>query len=277
LSDPVAKYIPEAKQYGDGLRVEHLVYMTSGLHEYTELPRASGDPWMSFFYFTRDEAIRTSLAQPKLEFVPGTQWAYRNINYMVLTKIVEVVSHESFAEFMWQRVFGPLKMSHSEIDDDTTEVIAHRATGYAPRNDDRVQKEMAGAGVTIKRGEGWVRLVRVSPHFGGSGVFTTLEDLLQWDRNWYSGQLAGPDFTVLMNTRKRFANGKDNDALGLVWRDFYGHPALDYSGGDTDTSSYMVRFPELRLTLICLSNMPLGDAEGHARTVMDLLHGWGKL
>jgi len=277
LSDPVAKYIPEAAKYGDGLRVEHLVYMTSGLHEYTDLPRVSGDPWMSYYYFTRDEAIRTSLAQPKLEFAPGTKWAYRNINYMLLTKIVEVVAHEPFAQFMRESIFAPLRMLHSEIDDDATEVIPHRATGYAPRSDARVQKELAAAGVTVRQGDGWVRLVRISPHFGGSGVFTTLNDLLLWDGNWYSGQLAGPKFTALMNARETFANGKDNDALGLVWREFYGHAALDYSGGDTDASTYMVRFPEQRLTVICLSNMPLGDAEGHAHAVLDLLHTWGKL
>jgi hypothetical protein len=55
---------------------------------------------------------------------------------------------------------------------------------------------------------------------------------------------------------------KDNNAFGLVWRSSYGHPMLDYSGGDTDTSSYMARFPEQRLTIICLSNMPLGEADG---------------
>ena len=71
---------------------------------------------------------------PLLEFTPGTQWAYRNINYMLLTKIVEVVSYESFAKFMHDRVFTPLGMLHSEIDDDTTEVIPHRATGYAERS-----------------------------------------------------------------------------------------------------------------------------------------------
>ena len=30
LSDPVAKYLPEVAKYGNGLRIEHLVYMTSG-------------------------------------------------------------------------------------------------------------------------------------------------------------------------------------------------------------------------------------------------------
>jgi len=52
---------------------------------------------------------------------------------------------------------------------------------------------------------------------------------------------------------------------------------LDYSGGDTDTSTYMARFPEQHVTVICLSNMPLGDAEGKADDLLDLLHTWGKL
>ena len=276
LSDPVTKYVPEVAKY-DGLRIEHLVYMTSGLHEYTDEPRKSRMPWMTYYYFTREEAVAAALRPDQLEFTPGTKWAYRNVNYMLLTKIVEIVSHQDFAEFMQRRVFGPLGMSHSSINDDTTEVIPHRATGYALRSDQRVIRELAQAGVAIKPGEGWVRLVRVSPHFGGSGVFTTINDLLLWDKNWYTGTLAGPQFAQLMNKRMKFRHDKDNDALGLVWRTSYGHSMLDYSGGDTDTSTYMTRFPEQHLTVICLSNMPLGDAEGKAQAVLDLLHGWGKL
>ena len=45
LDDPVAKYIPETAKYGSNLRIKHLVYMSSGLHEYTDLPRQSGLPW----------------------------------------------------------------------------------------------------------------------------------------------------------------------------------------------------------------------------------------
>ena len=40
LPDPVAKYLPEVSKYGDGLRIEHLVYKTSGLREYTDEPRS---------------------------------------------------------------------------------------------------------------------------------------------------------------------------------------------------------------------------------------------
>jgi CubicO group peptidase (beta-lactamase class C family) len=277
LEDLVSKYIPETAKYGDGLRLKHLVYMTSGLHEYTNLPRASGDPWMTFFYFTRDEAIRTALKPETLEFAPGTQWAYRNLNYMLLTRIVEEISGEPFSTFMQQRVFRPLEMQHSDINDDTTLIVPNRATGYAPRSDPRLIEELAQVGVQIRPGEGWVRLVRVSPHYGGSGVFTTLDDLAKWDENWYSGKLAGQAFTELMNKRMQFQHAKDNDAFGLVWRELYGKSMLDYSGGDTDASTYMTRFPTEHFTIVCLSNMPLGDAEGKAHQVLDVLHSAGKL
>jgi CubicO group peptidase (beta-lactamase class C family) len=277
LEDPLSKYIPETAKYGGGLRIKHLVYMTSGLHEYTNLPRTSGDPWMTFYYFTTDEAIRAALKPDTLEFAPGTQWAYRNSNYMLLTKVVEQIAGVRFSSFMQKRVFGPLNMVHSNINDDTTLIIPNRATGYAPRSNPRVIKELAQAGVQIREGNDWVRLVRVSPHYGGSGVFTTLEDLAKWDENWYSGKLAGPAFTELMNKQMHFQHDKDNDAFGLVWREYFGKPVLDYSGGDTDTSTYMARFPSEQFTIVCLSNMPLGDAEGKAREVLFVLHSDGKL
>ncbi len=277
LEDPVSKYIPETAKYGSNLRVKHLVYMTSGLHEYTDLPRSNGLPWMAFYYFTRNEAISAALKPDKLEFTPGTQWSYRNINYMLLTRIVEKISGQSYATFMQEMVFRPLGMLHSDINDDSTLIIPHRATGYAPRADPEVIKALADNGVQIRPGKGWVRLARVSPHYGGSGVFSTLEDLAKWDANWYTPKLGGDAFTALMNKRMRFQHDKDNDAFGLVWRELYKRQMLDYSGGDTDTSTYMARFPAEHFTIICLSNMPLGKAEDKSHEVLELLHQSGKI
>ncbi|HTB12340.1 MAG TPA: hypothetical protein VK752_12240 [Bryobacteraceae bacterium] len=71
LFDPVAKYIPTVAKHGVGLRIEHLVYMTSDLHEYTNAPRKNGVPLMGFYYFTRDEAIARHSRQFSLNLPPG--------------------------------------------------------------------------------------------------------------------------------------------------------------------------------------------------------------
>jgi CubicO group peptidase (beta-lactamase class C family) len=189
---------------------------------------------------------------------------------MMLAKIVEQVSGESFSKFLATRVFAPLEMSDSQLNDDSTLVIANRATGYADRSDPAIRKELASVGITVRAGPGFLRLPRIAPHYGGSGVFSTVEDLAKWDASFDSNKLAGPQFTQLMLRREKFRHDKDNDALGLVFGDFGGRPMLWFSGGDLDSSTYMARLPEEHLTVICLSNMPRGHAEDKARAVLSI-------
>jgi CubicO group peptidase (beta-lactamase class C family) len=276
LDDPVSRYIPETAKYGPALRVKHLVYMTSGLHEYLDVPRSGGLPWYSAYYFTRNDAIDAALEQPSLEYAPGSKWTYSNINYMLLTRIVEKISGRSFSNFMHDRVFQPLDMNASLIDDDSTLVIPHRAIGYAPRSP-QVLDQLRQVRVSARQGTAYVRLDRNSPHFGGSGVFTSIDDLAKWDANWYAPRIGGPQFTALMNTRIKFQHDKDNDAFGLVFGNYNGRTTIWYSGGDTDASTFMIRFPDRRLTVIVLSNNPLGDAEGRAMKILGVLKSDGAL
>ncbi|HTV93065.1 MAG TPA: serine hydrolase domain-containing protein [Verrucomicrobiae bacterium] len=275
MDDPVAKYIPEVSKYGPDLRVRDLVYMTSGLHEYFDTPRKNHDPWFTAYYFTRDEAIASALTPRRLLFQPGTQYDYSNTNFMLLTRIVERVTGEPFALFMKTQIFQPLGMTETLINDDSTEVIPNRATGYAPR-DAQTISQLKSVGVFARRGPGWIMLARNSPHFGGSGVFSSLRDLAKWDEDWYTGRLAGPSFPKLMNYRERFAFGA-MDGMGLGFHSAYGHATINYSGADIDSSTFMERFPEQHFTIVCLSNDPLGNAESKADEVLAILHQSGKI
>lgn len=273
LDTPVADFIPEVRKYGPALRIKHLLYFTSGLTEYFTLPRKNAQPWFSFQHFTTDEALDAALKVDKLRFAPGTRWAYTNTDYMLLARIVERVSGQPFADFLQQRVFTPLGMRHSLLNDDPTELIPDRATGYAERGRADLQRELHAVGVPSRPGSGWLRLPRIAPHYGGSGVFSSLEDLARWDANIdrQGAQLGGPDFIALMLRRERFAHAKDNDAFGLVHGRFQGQPMLWFAGADFDTSTFMARLTDQRLTVICLSNNPMGQAEARARAVLAIL------
>ena len=276
LTDPVAAYVPEAAKYGDGLRIEHLVYMTSGLHEYTRQPRRSGLPWQTFFYFTTDEALEATLRPDTLRFAPGSRWDYSNANYMLLTRIVERVSGQRFAAFMRERVFDPLGMAATHVNDDPTLVVPGRAVGYQARSAE-LTREAEGIGLYVRDEPGWLQIPRVSPHYGGSGVFSTLEDLAKWDAAFYSDALGGPAFPALMERRARFHHDKDNDAFGLYRTDFDGRTAWAYDGGDVDGSSYMARFPDRRTTVIVLSNLSSERASERGQDLIRLLIDAGEL
>jgi CubicO group peptidase (beta-lactamase class C family) len=271
LETPVAAYFPQIARFGADMCLKHLVYFTSGLPEYTSQPRENGDPWFTAYRFTVDEAIAATLRAKALKFAPGTQWDYSNVNYMILAKIVERVSGMSLAQFLQTRVFRPLGMSHTLVDDDTTVIIPNRATGYADRGDPEIARQLNAIGFTVHSGTGYMRLVRNSPHYGGSGVFSTVEDLAKWDENFYTYALGGPAFTTQMLARCRFQHPKDNDAFGLVFGNYKGRTMIWFSGGDIDASTYMARLPDLHLTVICLSNILKGDAEGKAMQVLGIV------
>jgi CubicO group peptidase (beta-lactamase class C family) len=275
LSDPVAKWVPAAAKFGPDLRVEHLVYMTSGLPEYWDRPRPGGAPWHSFHLFDNDDMLASVLGAERLDFAPGTKWRYTNSNYLLLAKVAEAASGKPLSAFLQERVFGPLGMTTAQVNDDPTLIVPGRATGYVERGDLLVG-EGRKVDIPVRGGSGWARLMRVSPHYGGSGVFASLDDLVRWDRNWYSEKV-GRGFTALMHRRAKFPHGKDDDAFGLVRDDRYGLESWAYSGSDLDTSTYMARFPTKRLTVICLSNMPTGEADGKCRRVLDLMHEAGRL
>lgn len=252
LDDEVKRHIPEFPSYPEPVRVKHLVYMTSGLPEYYTLPRAGGRTW-DLDHFTVDDAIKTVLSEPRLRFSPGTQWAYSNINYMLLAEIVRRISGLTFAEFMRRDVFEPLGMSHSLINDDLGAVVPNRVTGYNARPSGGYQQE-----------------IRRSPHFGGSGLLTTVEDLARWDRSFATHQLGGVQLTDLLLSTMRFSHDKANDAFGLVWGSYRGRRTIWYEGGDLGFSSYMARLPDRQLTVIVLSNLGTGRAANQAQRIIDI-------
>ncbi len=252
LDDEVKRYIPEFPDYAGPVRIKHLVYMTSGLPEYYTLSRPGDRSWDTD-YFTIDDAIAAVLAQPWLQFAPGTKWAYSNINYMLLADIVRRISGKSFADFVAHEIFIPLQMNSTHVNYDVSKVIPNRAIGYNHATNGRYRQE-----------------VRRSPHYGGSGVFSTIEDLAKWDRSFETHTLGGPQLTDLLLSTMKFDHDKTNDAFGLVWGTYRGLRTIWYEGGDAGFSSYMVRFPDQRFTVIVLSNLGTGRAAEHARRVIDV-------
>ncbi len=264
LNMPAANFIPELAKYKDTILVKHLLYNTSGLTDYFKLPRAGGKSWITFNYFDIDESIRTSLNQDTLLFKPGSKWDYCNTNFMLLTKIVAKIS---------QRIFGPLGMLHTIVNDDNTEVIPNRVTPYNLRSDEIVaayQKE----GFSVKKGSGWIQHARNAPHYGGSGINTTIEDLIKWEQNFFSQKLGGAEFYKLMHLTLKFEHGRDNQAFGLYNGDYKDKNYWAWDGGDFGVSSQITRFPKEQIAIIVLSNIGTGNSAQKAQEIADLLINW---
>lgn len=270
LDMPARNFIPELGKYQDTIRISHLLYNTSGITDYYKLPRDCGRSWVTFDYFTNDECIRTSLKPDTLAFKPGTKWDYCNTNFMLLAKIVEKISGEPFAEFARRRLFLPLEMNHTLVNDDATQVIPNRVTPYNPRTKEIVEAYRKD-GFAVNYGPGWIQHPRNSPHYGGSGVNTTLSDLITWERNFFNRRFGGERFYQLMHRTQHFGNGMDNQAFGLYESLYKGRSYWAWDGGDFGVSAQIMRFPAQQMAIIILSNIGNGNAAEKAQRIADIL------
>jgi CubicO group peptidase (beta-lactamase class C family) len=253
LEDEVRMHLREFPARFGAVRLEHLVYMTSGIPEYYLLERPGGRDW-DLDHFTVQDAIEVALAQPTLDFPPGSRWAYSNVNYQLLAEVVARVGGVTFAEFSRREIFAPLGMADTHVNDDVHRVVRHRVTGYNRDERGTYRQEL-----------------RRSPHYGGSGLFTSVEDLAKWDRGLSRDVLGGPELTRLLLSTRRFGHSKVSDAFGLVWGSFEGRRTLWYEGGDAGFSSYMVRLPDDDVSVIVLSNLGTGQAVARAQSVLRIL------
>ncbi|MCS3733188.1 CubicO group peptidase (beta-lactamase class C family) [Mucilaginibacter dorajii] len=270
LDMPASRFIPELAKYKDTIRIEHLIYNTSGITDYYQLPRASDRSWVTFDYFDNDECIRTSLRQDTLAFMPGTKWDYCNVNFMLLARIVEKVSGEPFSAFARRRLFLPLGMKQTMVNDDATEIIQDRAIPYNPRTKEYVDAYRK-SGFDVKYGSGWIQHARNSPHYGGSGISTTVNDLIKWEENFFSKQFGGEQFYQLMHRTQRFRHDMDNQAFGLYRGTFKGSTYWAWDGADYGVSAQIMRFTDQQVAIIVLSNIGNGDSAKKAQQIADLL------
>jgi CubicO group peptidase (beta-lactamase class C family) len=110
IGDPVAKYIPEFSAlktpsgHPANLTIAQLLTHTSGLGEAPREGAAQAH--------TLADLIPLFLAAP-MQYEPGAKWSYTQSGINVASRIVEVVSGQSFDAFLQTRIFDPLGMSHT--------------------------------------------------------------------------------------------------------------------------------------------------------------------
>lgn len=236
LDDEVRRFIPELADYGIPLTIRHLIHHTSGLRDYLALLDIAG---FDFGTFHEEDVIELIARQKELNFKPGAEYLYSNSGYFLLGIIVKRVSGKTLREFTEEKIFKPLGMKNSHFHDDYTQLIRNRAYGYFPA------------------GEGKYRnFISTFDCVGSGGLYTSAEDLFLWDQNFYQGTVGGKDLIELMQTPGTLNNGQKLEyAFALTVSTYKGLKTVGHGGALGGYRSYIIRFPDKKFSVICLSNL----------------------
>lgn len=221
-------FLPDFK-HAHRITIHHLLTNTSGLYNFTESP----DYWETTMRKqTSLSDILLSVRDTPLNFKPGEKMAYSNTGYLVLTAIIEKTTELSYADFLQKRIFDPLGLVDTGVDDGRT-VVKDLATGYTVWGD-------------IKNAE----YVDMSFPLGAYGLYSNAADLFKWARALRNFQLIDEELQ-----RQMFSDF--DQGYGYGW---FIDTEKQIAGHFGDINGYVSHFAlhlEEQLTVIVLSNINL--------------------
>ncbi len=254
LDDDIRRFLPEMPQYDRPVTIRHLIHHTSGIRDYLTLMTLAG--MRDDDFVTDGEVLDLIASQKALNFLPGEEYLYSNSGYLLLSIIVQRASGKTLRQFAKDNIFDPLGMTHTHFHDDHTMIVPNRASGYAPRDTSGFQISMTTLDMV-----------------GDGGVFTTVDDLLLWDDNFYRNRLGKSDPQLInkMITPGILNNGTSlTYAFGLSIGQHQGHKMISHGGAFVGYRAEMIRLPELRFSVICLANLGTMNPSRLSRQVADL-------
>lgn len=244
--DPVCKYVPDCPADWRPIRISNLLDHTSGIPNYTDFP--------GFGKRAKDSVSPTQLVATfkgkPLDFRTGTKFSYSNSNYALLGYIIERLSGESYARFLQQHVFGPLRMA---------------ASGYGTRQPD--------AKIFAKGYTPWVAgKHRPATYWNGSmlysagALYSTVGDLYTWDRALARGKLLPESLQkqlfmprVRVDAQMRKTTGDPYYGYGWFISRVYGHLKYSHEGGLSGFTSMNSWYPKQHVYIVVLDNTQTGD------------------
>ena len=252
LDDDIRKFLPELHDFGKTITIRQLLHHTSGLRDQWSLLALAG--WRLEDVITEDDIFGLIQRQQTLNFTPGKEHLYSNTGYTLLGIIAKRVSGKSLPVFAQERIFGPLGMTHTLFHDQYGTLVKGRALSYEP----------------LPNG-GYAYLALSYSNVGATSLFTTVEDLALWDRNFYDGRVGGKALLARMQTPGVLASGRPiNYASGLVLDRYRGLETVSHSGADAGYRSELLRFPDQHFSVVVLANTGDLDPTLLARQIADI-------
>ena len=277
FEDEMKVHIPDLVDYGEKVTINHMIHHFSGLgdYEYMDYPgrfkNAVGEEfrWGNEDYLTNKEFHDLIKTLPLIR-KPEKKFHYSNTGYVLLALVAENASGMSLREFAEKEIFKPLGMNNSFFNDDVNLPFKNRADAYTPIDDESDKYKINVTNLS------WV---------GDGGVYTSLNDFIKWDENFYENKLSMGGQSLIQTMEMTFEETKvskrnqkmdkekENEntyafAQNLAY--YNGYKRWSHSGSWVGWLAHYARFPELRFSTVVFCNTNEIDATIISDKVVDI-------
>jgi CubicO group peptidase (beta-lactamase class C family) len=236
VDDDIQKYLPEMNNFGKPITIRHLLHHTSGLRSSPELFGLAG--WRDGDAITNEDVYRYLTKQTHLNFDPNYEFMYTNSGYILLAKIIENITKQDFRSWMKEKIFQPLQMNSTFIEEDNSKIITKTASSYT-----EIEPAV------------FINVENYDLTYGASNVYSTCSDILIWSKNFSQASKEWQKAFTMLKTLDVLNSGKKNNyAFGVFVDDFFGNHRVQHTGAIAGFQSIMYTYPNDNLEIVILSN-----------------------
>ena len=266
LDDEITKYFPQIPY--PGVKVRHLLSHTGGVPDYFDDEDWFIDLWKKENRVPGNDEILNFLTETKLKpcFAPGEKLEYSNTGYNLLALLVERRSGVPYEEFLRKNIFEPAGMPN-------TRCCHIRRDGVPFENYAQATVMEDGRWVADVDSEEDREVIAFDGLNGDDYVYTTLFDMLKWDRALREGKVLTLEEQALMYTPMKLNSGEDavydeEEGLGYGFGWGIGHEegfglVVSHSGGMPGVLTWFERFIDADRVLVILSNRDYRDVRAY--------------
>jgi CubicO group peptidase (beta-lactamase class C family) len=225
-SDPIGRFYPNAPDTWSKITLRNLLNHTSGI------------PDIDFGLVARNslhtpEELMKGIPEKALEFQPGAKYEYANINFMLLGRVIEKASGESYCHFIQERIFSPLQLTETGCDTNSNLGPDH-AVGYRPSAHGPVAVESHA----------------LSSLIGAGNLDSSARDLIRWTEALHGGKVISSASLTEMTTPFL-----DDYGYGLQIDTEDGALDISHNGAVDGFFSFLDYIPKTKTTVVILSNL----------------------
>ncbi|WP_097132334.1 serine hydrolase domain-containing protein [Pedobacter xixiisoli] len=250
--DKISKFLPELA-FWDKVSIIDLVRHTSGIPEYLiDMPKSvkgnqiADNLDLIDFYASKKDT---------LAFTPGSRHRYNNTNYALLATIIERASGKTYADFLTDNIFKPLKMKHTFVYNrrQVPKKISNHAIGYvwAKSSFKKVVPEDARYGDSLS--------YKLDGVVGNAKVNATVEDIYKWISSLKTNTLFSEQEFELMTAVTKTSEGKNIPyGFGLDVSKGKDHFSFGHTGSWDGYATFIYHNMVKDRTIVVLENFKFG-------------------
>jgi len=236
LDVPVQTYLPEFPNKAKGeITVRHLLHHSSGLGGYQSKKERENKK-----HYANLEAAVKIFADRPLSFSPGSDFNYTTYGYVVLGRIIESVSGQTYEDYMRRNIWDKAGMHNTGVEK-FSENYPHKSALFHAKKPGKIKA---------------VKPTDLSDRIPGGGLYSCLPDMLNFGKAVLNHTLVSESTTQMMFRDSDLK--KEGNPYGMGWYLYGENPnygmVVGHNGAQSGASTFLFLLPESDIVVVVLSN-----------------------